>query len=338
MLKYTDTAVTLREIPLEVTLCINISNCPCHCKGCHSSYLAEDIGEDLTIERLTQLATESEGITCVCFMGGDSDTKRLNRLAKWVQDELDLKVAWYSGRDELSEHIDISHFDIVKLGRYDEKLGPLNCPTTNQRFYRIIDGEMYDFTYLFWKNSEIEVWRDIDGFDGYQVSNLGNIRSLNYNGTENIQNLKPTLSGKNRTYKSISMQVRDKVIRRNVHRLVAQAFIPNPSNLPEINHIDEDGTNNKVSNLEWCDRIYNLNYGGRTDRFIASRSIPIVQLNLDGTIVKEWSSQTEAARELDLDLGSISHCLNGYRVKNGIRVPVHSYAGYKWKYKNESKS
>lgn len=338
MLKYLDTKVTFAEVPDEVTLCINITGCKNNCKGCHSPYLAEDIGEDLTIERLTQLATEAEGITCVCFMGGDSDTKRLNRLAKWVQDELDLKVAWYSGRDELSEHIYISNFDIVKLGRYDEKSGPLNCPTTNQRFYRIIDGEMYDFTYLFWKNSEIEVWRDIDGFDGYQVSNLGNIRSLNYNGTGNIQNLKPTLSGKNRTYKSISMQVRDKVIRRNVHRLVAQAFIPNPSNLPEINHIDEDGTNNKVSNLEWCDRIYNLNYGGRTDRFIASRSIPIVQLNLDGTIVKEWSSQTEAARELDLDLGSLSHCLNGYRVKNGIRVPVHSYAGYKWKYKNESKS
>ena len=289
MIKFVDTKIVFQEVPDEVSLAINLSNCPCHCKGCHSSYLAEDIGEDLTIERLTQLATESEGITCVCFMGGDSDTKRLNRLAKWVQDELDLKVAWYSGRDELSEHIDISHFDIVKLGRYDEKLGPLNCPTTNQRFYRIIDGEMYDFTYLFWKNSEIEVWRDIDGFDGYQVSNLGNIRSLNYNGTGNIQNLKPTLSGKNRTYKFISMQVRDKIIRRNVHRLVAQAFIPNPSNLPEINHIDEDGTNNKVSNLEWCDRIYNLNYGGRTDRFIASRSIPIVQLNLDGTIVKEWS-------------------------------------------------
>lgn len=338
MLKYLDTKVTFAEVPDEVTLCINITGCKNNCKGCHSPYLAEDIGKELTIERLTELATTNEGITTICFMGGDSDTERINRLAKWVQDELDLKVAWYSGRDELSEYIDISNFDIVKLGRYDEKLGPLNCPTTNQRFYRIIDGEMYDFTYLFWKNSEIEVWRDIDGFDGYQVSNLGNIRSLNYNGTGNIQNLKPTLSGKNRTYKSISMQVRDKVIRRNVHRLVAQAFIPNPSNLPEINHIDEDGTNNKVSNLEWCDRIYNLNYGGRTDRFIASRSIPIVQLNLDGTIVKEWSSQTEAARELDLDLGSLSHCLNGYRVKNGIRVPVHSYAGYKWKYKNESKS
>ena len=101
-------------------------------------------------------------------------------------------------------------------------------------------------------------WRDIDGFDGYQVSNLGNVRSLNYNGTKNIQLLKSSLSGPNRGYKSISMQVADKVIRRNIHRLVAMAFIPNPNNLPEVNHIDEDGTNNKVNNLEWCDRKYNF--------------------------------------------------------------------------------
>lgn len=154
MIKFVDTKIVFQEVPDEVSLAINLSNCPCHCKGCHSPYLAEDIGEDLTIERLTQLATEAEGITCVCFMGGDSDTEMLNRLAKWVQDELDLEVAWYSGRDELSEHIDISHFDYIKLGHYDEEKGPLNKPTTNQRMYKVVDSPwgivFNDITNRFW--------------------------------------------------------------------------------------------------------------------------------------------------------------------------------------------
>lgn len=333
MIKYVDTKVVMSEVPDEITLAINLSNCPCHCKGCHSPYLAEDIGKELTLERLHFLAIDNDGITTIAFMGGDNDPKRINRLAKYIKERLDLKVAWYSGRQELSKDIDLKNFDIIKLGGYNESLGPLNYPTTNQRFYKIINGKMYDYTYLFWKNSEVEVWRDIIGFDGYQVSNLGNVRSLNYNGTKAIKKLKSTLSGSRKGYKSVSMQVGDKVTRRNIHRLVAQAFIPNPNNLPEINHIDEDGTNNRVSNLEWCDRVYNLNYGNRTKKFSESKSIPILQLNLDGTLVKEWDSQTKAVKELHLDLGSLSHCLHGYRIKKGSKFPVYSYAGYKWKYK-----
>lgn len=78
-MKYVDTKVVMTEIPDEIALAINISGCPCHCVGCHSSYLAEDIGEDLSIEKLTQLATEADGITCVAFMGGDADPKRVNK-------------------------------------------------------------------------------------------------------------------------------------------------------------------------------------------------------------------------------------------------------------------
>ena len=93
MLKYVETAVTFSEIPDEVTLCINISNCPCHCKGCHSPYLAEDIGilladwaeyskEEHSINTpIDKLIEANEGITCVCLMGGDSDTELLNALA-----------------------------------------------------------------------------------------------------------------------------------------------------------------------------------------------------------------------------------------------------------------
>ena len=149
-MKYADTKVVMREVPDEITLAINISNCPCHCKGCHSSYLAQDIGEDLSIERLTQLGTEAEGITCIAFMGGDADPKRVNRLAKWVKEELDLKVCWYSGRDTISDGINLENFDYIKVGRYDEFLGPLNSRTTNQRLYKVMDSRLFDITNRFW--------------------------------------------------------------------------------------------------------------------------------------------------------------------------------------------
>lgn len=137
MLKYVDTKVVFQEVPDEVTLAINISNCPCHCEGCHSPYLAEDIGTDLTIEELTRLGTETEGITCIAFMGGDSDPKRINRLAKWVTEELDLKVAWYSGRQYIPDEIDVSNFNYIKIGPYIPKLGGLDSENTNQIMYEV---------------------------------------------------------------------------------------------------------------------------------------------------------------------------------------------------------
>lgn len=334
MLKYVDTAVTFAEFPNEVSLCINISNCPCCCDGCHSPYLSKDIGEVLSLERLQGLIESNEGITLIGFMGGDSDPKEVNKLAKAIKDLYDIKVGWYSGKSKLNDNIELSNFDVIKLGGYNKLLGPLNCPTTNQKFYKIINNKMYDYTYLFWKNSSIEVWRDIEGFKGYQVSNLGNVRSLNYRKTNKIQNLKLSLSDSNRGYKSVSMQVGSKVIRRNVHRLVAIAFIPNPQNLPEINHIDENGLNNHINNLEWCDRHYNLAWGTRMQKFIKAKSLPILQYDLSGNFIKEWESQAEVCRQLKLDPGSLSHCLHGYRIKKGKSYPVYSYHGFKWKYKN----
>ena len=153
-MKYVDTKVVMQEVPDEITLAINISNCPCHCKSCHSSYLAEDIGEDLSIERLTQLSTEAEGITCFAFMGGDADPKRINRLAKWVKERLDLKVCWYSGRDEISDEINLTNFDYIKIGHYDKEAGPLYKPTTNQRMYKVskffVNRILVDITDRFW--------------------------------------------------------------------------------------------------------------------------------------------------------------------------------------------
>lgn len=197
MLKYTDAQVTFAEIPDEITLCINLSNCPCHCKGCHSSYLAGDIGQVLTISRIEKLLEKHKGVTAICFMGGDNDPELVNHYAHLIKEtrvehvvkefclgkDTDLprkdihlkkgdpvkivdyirnpiKVGWYSGRQELSDKINLWNFDFIKLGPYNGDLGPLNKRTTNQRFYEVFHfsngrSELIDRTFKFWKH-EIE--------------------------------------------------------------------------------------------------------------------------------------------------------------------------------------
>ena len=150
-LKYVDTLVSFSEVPDEISLCIEISNCPCHCKNCHSSYLAEDIGEELTLDKIYKLIDNNEGITCICFMGGDSSPKEIDMFARCIKDLYNIKVAWYSGKQELSKDINLKNFDAIKLGPYTEELGPLTKKTTNQKFYKVINNELIDNTYLFWK-------------------------------------------------------------------------------------------------------------------------------------------------------------------------------------------
>lgn len=159
MLKYVDAKVVFAEVPDEVTLAINISNCPCHCKGCHSSYLAEDIGTPLDEDSLVELLLNNKGITCIAFMGGDSDPEYINWLASIMRDMndsepgnwADVKIAWYSGRQELSKDVNLENFDYIKLGPYMEEFGPLNSRTTNQRMYKVHDCELEDITSKFWK-------------------------------------------------------------------------------------------------------------------------------------------------------------------------------------------
>lgn len=159
MLKYTDTQVCFQEVPDEITLCINISNCPCHCKGCHSAYLAEDIGYWLTHAQIDSNVVTSRGITCVCFMGGDSEPDQINFWANYIKEKYGLKVAWYSGRQELSKDIDLMNFNYIKLGPYDEDKGPLNKRTTNQKFYKVFHFstgrcELIDITHKFWREDD----------------------------------------------------------------------------------------------------------------------------------------------------------------------------------------
>ena len=114
MLKYVNYGVVFQEIPGETTLSINISNCPFRCPGCHSDYLREDIGEELDMWSLYNLLDKYDGdITCVCFMGGDRDPEMINTLALMAKDRYpNIKVGWYSGKDKISDYININNFDL----------------------------------------------------------------------------------------------------------------------------------------------------------------------------------------------------------------------------------
>lgn len=153
MIKYVNTQLGFREFPDEVALLINISNCPNNCPGCHSSYLAQDIGEVLDEQALDNLIEEYSGITCIGFMGGDNDHLTLNRLVKYIKLKYNLNTGWYSGKQYISlSHEDLMHFNYIKVGPYIEEFGPLDNPNTNQRMYKVEDGEMIDITNKFWRN------------------------------------------------------------------------------------------------------------------------------------------------------------------------------------------
>ena len=153
MLKYVDAKVVFAEVPDEVTLAINISNCPCQCKGCHSSYLAQDIGTELTFNEVRKLIKKNSGVSCIALMGGDAEPDKINTLASFIINHYNyIKVAWYSGRQELNNTIDLCNFDYIKLGPYKEEFGPLNSRTTNQRFYKVNGRELVDITSKFWKH------------------------------------------------------------------------------------------------------------------------------------------------------------------------------------------
>ena len=151
MIKYVpeDTSVTFSEIPDEICLCINISNCPHRCPGCHSTYLQTDVGVELTVDILDSIIDNNEGATCIVFMGGDSDKESLKIFGTFVKSK-GLKSAWYSGESSLSFDNYNEHFDYIKIGPYIKELGPLNSKTTNQRMYSLING-IEDITYRFWK-------------------------------------------------------------------------------------------------------------------------------------------------------------------------------------------
>ena len=153
-MRFVNTDVVFQEIPDEVTLAINISNCPCRCPGCHSKYLWEDTGEPLDEAAIdTFVERYGSDITCIAFMGGDAEPQSVNELARYIhQRHPQLRVAWYSGRVRITSKINKADFDYIKVGPYIRHLGPLKQPTTNQRLYKQMpDGTFEDITSRFWK-------------------------------------------------------------------------------------------------------------------------------------------------------------------------------------------
>jgi anaerobic ribonucleoside-triphosphate reductase activating protein len=144
MLRYASYDIVFQEIPDEITLAINLSGCPNRCRGCHSPHLQGDVGEELTEAVLSGLLKAyGSAVTCVCFMGGDAAPEEIVKLAKQVQPSH--KTAWYSGKSGLYKDA-LPCFDYIKLGAYIAHLGGLDSPTTNQRLYRVINGEVTDIT------------------------------------------------------------------------------------------------------------------------------------------------------------------------------------------------
>ena len=139
MIKYTDAQITFREVPNEVSLSINISNCPYHCKGCHSPHLQKNIGKELTKDVLKKLLDENKDkVTCVTFLGDGGDIKGIAELVKFCK-MYGYLTCLYTGSNELDEIVDECEvLDFIKIGPYIEEKGGLDSPTTNQKFYEII--------------------------------------------------------------------------------------------------------------------------------------------------------------------------------------------------------
>lgn len=151
MLHFVNYNITFQEVPDEVSLCFDISNCQIRCPGCHSKYLWDDIGENF-LDNIENIVTRySNYITCVCFMGGTHDMPSLERAASIVK-KFKLKVCLYTGEEESDKFKDILRLlDYVKFGPYIDEFGGLDKKTTNQRFYKIENCQLIDKTYLFQK-------------------------------------------------------------------------------------------------------------------------------------------------------------------------------------------
>ena len=183
-----------------------------------------------------------------------------------------------------------------------------------------------------------ELWKDVKGYEGlYQVSNFGNVRSLRYRNKYETHNLTPKCNNCGRLWVELTPRKGRKCML--VHRLVAEAFIPNPFGLPQINHIDENPKNNAVSNLEWCTgeenrRKYRENHPdigkppvkNYSEKYKNRQQMPIIQETKDGNFVKYWSNSVEVRHTVGWNDCHITQCCEGKR---------KTAYGYTWRYAND---
>ena len=191
--------------------------------------------------------------------------------------------------------------------------------------------------------TDIEVWKtavyDGELYEGlYKVSNLGRILSLNYRRTGKAELMKPAEDTNG--YLKVTLCKNKKEKNCLVHRLVVETFLENPENKPQVNHKDEDKTNNFVflnedgsvdkekSNLEWCWCKDNINHGTHNERISKTMtngktSKPVLQLSLSGDFIREWPSVAECGRN-GFDISNVCKCCNGER---------KTHKGFRWKYK-----
>lgn len=193
-----------------------------------------------------------------------------------------------------------------------------------------------------------EIWKDIVGYEGlYQVSNLGRVKSLDHFRNTGLNRgylqkgkiLKPSMD-MYRNYLRVQLSKKGKVVSIRIHRLVAQAFIPNPKNKPQVNHIDGNKLNNCVDNLEWVTIRENIQHAYDTGLAMVSEEtkkkisetslnrncIEIIQYDKNGKFITKWKSAHEIQRELGLNNANIIQVCKGTRKTAG---------GYIWRYANE---
>lgn len=176
----------------------------------------------------------------------------------------------------------------------------------------------------------MQIWKPIEGYEGYyEVSNFGQIKSIQRKVSRG-NNYKPVAErilklSNNKGYQTVALSKDGKVKYCQVHRLVAKAFIPNPDGLLYVNHKDENPSNNRVDNLEWCTKSYNNSYNKVRIKAAISKRKPVLQYDKQGNFIREWTHAREAAEILGLSKRAIYECCKGRSKSSG---------GFIWRQKN----